>query len=592
MNRALNPLRALLALAILTAALAALQPAAAQEEPGEAMYFSETGFWVDPIFADFWQTRGGLATFGYPISRAFYEGGLHRQYFERAIFEHHDDKPFPLNVLPVRLGASLTIEQRQNGDEHFVYQDGLNPPSENALYFNETGHYLDGIFRDYWDEHGGLVTFGFPLSEPFYEADIYTGRLQLVQYFERTRMEHHPDEKPGYHVLLGHLGIQELRNHRVPDLATQWQQPTFADRDAPVVGPTGLYPENKLACGLNMAFWSHADQDEQNRQHLDLLADSGCTWVRLQFTWRGLQPEPNSEVEFFVWPYVHIVNIAKERDLKILVNVAHAPYWARPEDPTLPGDPEAFGTFLRELVPFFAGKVDAWQLWNEPNLIDHHGRIINPEGYLKLAREAAPAIRETDPAARIVSPGMAPNSLMIESLAFDDDWYFEALFTMHGGEAANYFDVIAVHAYGAGNSPDNYWPGNPSSNPGWANAPEFYFRHVEEYHRILEGLGLGDKPVWFTEMGWPTPNSSEDYAYGEWMTEELQAEYLERAFEIVRTEWPWVEMVFVWHLNAAAYAGIDSKFAGFSVTDEHANPRPAYHVIQEFVLAGYSEAVE
>ena len=36
-------------------------------------------------------------------------------------------------------------------------------------------------------------------------------------------------------------------------------------------------------------------------------------------------------------------------------------------------------------------------------------------------------------------------------------------------------------------------------------------------------------------------------------------------------------MFFVRHLKSAAYAGIDSKFAGFSVTDEHANPRPAYH---------------
>ncbi|CAN5602830.1 hypothetical protein BH23CHL2_BH23CHL2_36640 [soil metagenome] len=447
------------------------------------------------------------------------------------------------------------------------------------------------MFRDYWEENGGIVTFGYPLLEPFEEADIYTDEFQTVQYFERVRMEYHPEKSAQYRILLGHLGIQELANHRVPELATTPQQPTIVDRDAPPIGPTTLYPENRLACGLNMSFWSHADQDTQNREHLDLLVESGCSWVRLQFTWDGLQPEADSDVGFYVWPYLHIANIAKERDLKILVNVAHAPAWARPEDPTLPGDPEAFSDFLRDLVPYFEGKVDAWQLWNEPNLIDYQGRIIDPEGYLKLIREAAPAIRGADPSARIVSPGIAPNSLMIESLALDDDWYFETLFGLNDGEAAGYFDVIAVHAYGAGNSPDNYWPSNPADNPGWNTAPEFYFRHAEEYHRILEGLGLGDKPVWFTEMGWPTPNESEDYAYGEWMTEELQAEYLERAFEIVRTEWPWVEMVFVWHLNAMPYAGPDSKFAGFSVTDAQANPRPAYRVIQQFVAEGLAADV-
>ena len=589
MNR---PLRTFVALAVLATLLATLQPVTAQPSASQAMYFSQTGFWVDPVFADFWRTRGGLDTFGYPVSRVFYEGGLHRQYFERAIFEHHDDKPFPINVLPVRLGATLTIEQRQRGDEPFRALSNGNAPAADALYFFETGHYLAGVFRAYWEENGGIVTFGYPLSEPFEEADIYTGELQLVQYFERTRMEHHPDLPAEYQILLGHLGLQELERHRTPELATARQAQTAADRDAPVIGPTALYPENRLACGMNMAFWAHADQDTLNREHLDLLADSGCTWVRLQFTWEGLQPEAEANVDFYVWPYVHIVNIARERGLKVLVNVAHAPAWARPADPTLPGDPEAFAAFLRDLVPYFAGQVDAWQLWNEPNLIDFEGRIIEPLGYLKMLREAAPAIRESDPEARLVSPGMAPNSLMIESLALDDDWYFEALFTIHGGEAAQYFDVIAVHAYGAGNSPDNYWASNPADNPGWANAPEFYFRHVEEYHRILEGLGLGDKPVWFTEMGWPTPNASEDYAYGEWMTEELQAEYLERALEIIRTEWPWVEMVFVWHLNAAPYAGIDSKFAGFSLTDEHANPRPAYRAIQDFVFSGYAKSVQ
>ncbi len=58
-----------------------------------------------------------------------------------------------------------------------------------------------------------------------------------------------------------------------------------------------------------------------------------------------------------------------------------------------------------DLVPYFAGKVDAWQIWNEPNLIDHRGRIIDPAGYLRMVREAVPAIRKADPAARVVSPG-------------------------------------------------------------------------------------------------------------------------------------------------------------------------------------------
>ena len=62
--------------------------------------------------------------------------------------------------------------------------------------------------------------------------------------------------------------------------------------------------------------------------------------------------------------------------------------------------------------------------------------------------------------------------------------------------------------------------------------------------------------------------------------------------EIVRTEMPWVELAFIWHLNAMPHAGPDSKFAGFSVTDEQANPRPAYRAVQQFVELGYTKSVE
>ncbi len=266
MTRAINPIRVVLSLAILAAILSATPQYEAQAQSSEAMYFKETGFWVDPAFADFWRTRGGLMTFGYPISRVFYENGLHRQYFERAILEHHEDKPFPLNVLPVRLGAGITLEQRQRGDEPFQFQNMQDPLPAGALYFHETGHYLSGIFREYWDANGGIVTFGYPLSEPLQEPDIYTGKLHTVQYFERARMEYHPEEKPGFEILLGHLGIQELANHPVPDLATTPQRQTIADRDADPIGPIPLYPENKVACGFNMSFWSHADQDQLNRE--------------------------------------------------------------------------------------------------------------------------------------------------------------------------------------------------------------------------------------------------------------------------------------------------------------------------------------
>src|SRR5205807_1365738 len=73
-------------------------------------------------------------------------------------------------------------------------------------FYPQTGHTLGGIFRDYWNAHGGLAQFGYPLTEEIQQFDKQSGRTYTVQYFERNRMEYHPEAPAQYQVLLGLLG--------------------------------------------------------------------------------------------------------------------------------------------------------------------------------------------------------------------------------------------------------------------------------------------------------------------------------------------------------------------------------------------------
>lgn len=71
-----------------------------QITPDEAArYYPATGFIMDAGFQDFWQTKGGLPVFGYPISRPFIENNLKVQYFERARFELHTETGSPRIML-------------------------------------------------------------------------------------------------------------------------------------------------------------------------------------------------------------------------------------------------------------------------------------------------------------------------------------------------------------------------------------------------------------------------------------------------------------------------------------------------------------
>lgn len=79
---------------------------------------------------------------------------------------------------------------------------------EISQFFPQTGYTVQGSFLDYWKKHGGLFTFGYPITAKF-EEDGYQ-----VQYFERTRFEYHPENiGTQYEVLLGLLGKELGADH-------------------------------------------------------------------------------------------------------------------------------------------------------------------------------------------------------------------------------------------------------------------------------------------------------------------------------------------------------------------------------------------
>ena len=68
---------------------------------------------------------------------------------------------------------------------------------------------IEGRFREYWQQNGGLAVVGYPNGPALLEATA-EGTF-LTQYFERARFEYHPEKPRPYDVLLGRLGDSRLR---------------------------------------------------------------------------------------------------------------------------------------------------------------------------------------------------------------------------------------------------------------------------------------------------------------------------------------------------------------------------------------------
>jgi hypothetical protein len=162
-------------------------------------------------FLNYWFTHGGLAQFGLPVTGELTEtlsdGKTYTvQYTERARFEWHpENRGKESQVLLGRLGADLSAPRANETPFRRVAQCSTC----GLLYFRETGHHIAAELRGYWERNGGIPVFGYPLSEPFQERSASDGKTYLVQYFERNRLEYHPENRgTPYEVLLGLLGVQ------------------------------------------------------------------------------------------------------------------------------------------------------------------------------------------------------------------------------------------------------------------------------------------------------------------------------------------------------------------------------------------------
>lgn len=144
----------------------------------EAEYFPETGHSVKGEFLQFYRNiENPIAMYGYPITEEFTDKqGLLVQYFQRARFEYHADKPEGQKVELTPLGSLTYAPQRQ-----LIVNNPLA-----CRIFSETGYAVCFAFLEFFEENGGIAQFGYPISSFEFHDDL------IVQYFQKARFEWRP----------------------------------------------------------------------------------------------------------------------------------------------------------------------------------------------------------------------------------------------------------------------------------------------------------------------------------------------------------------------------------------------------------------
>ena len=560
--------------------------------PFSARYFPETQHTAVNSFLETWKrTPNALFTLGMPISEPFIEesftnpGEFYRvQYYERAVLEEHPENYGTKFYVLGRLMGNQIIKGREGEG---AFQPQADPGD--GTWDNVSQHTLrngPAPFRTFWLNNGGLEVFGRATSEQFQEVNQADGKTYWVQYFERQRMEWHPDEPNArYRVLLGLLGNEYRDAHHQGNQAFA---PTGPVQPQPNPTQPPAQRSKPMVYGFNAILYGQGSPWQDRRRVLQLSKNAGIDWIRQQVRWQDLQSAPGSPCYDVCWGELDdIVADASGMGVKLLISVVAAPSWATPDGRNgLPAREhlDEFGNFMGKMAERYRGRIQAYEIWNEQNLAhENGGRVADAGLYMDMLVGASQAIKTADPAALVVSGAPSSTETNRSDIALSDLTFLRQMFADPRFRAS--VDVVGVHPGGQSNPPDTLWPDRPGPGPGWINSREFYFRRVEDVRQVMVSSGVGDKEVWITEFGWATRNNTPGYGYGNNISYETQAKWIIQAFQMGRNNYsPWLTGMFLWQLNFAVpwrYNGNElHEQASFGVLNGDWSPRPAYIAIQ------------
>jgi hypothetical protein len=114
--------------------------------------------------------------------------------------------------LRTKLAIALAVSLA--GCLSLLSSDSLAQADLDARYFPETGHTLAALFRAFYEDHGGLAVFGYPITESYFSPDDRC----WIQYFQNARFE---TQGLGEKVMVSALPIDLLLERRTAAISPQ-----------------------------------------------------------------------------------------------------------------------------------------------------------------------------------------------------------------------------------------------------------------------------------------------------------------------------------------------------------------------------------
>jgi len=307
-------------------------------------------------------------------------------------------------------------------------------------------------------------------------------------------------------------------------------------------------------------------------KHLDQLAAHGVKLLRVDAGWSASQPRDETPrlSSSYNQRIKRVLDEAGNRDMDVLLTLWRSPEWARPASGganQFPIDPKDIAPWATWMAKTFGDRVAAWQIWNEPNLVEFTGveddndRV---EKYVPILKSASQGIKAGDSDAVVIFGGPAQN----------DDVFIEQCYELG---AKKFFDIMAVHPYQGDQTREPEAP-----DPG----KKYYTSHFATIADVMKQYGDDTKPVWWTEFGYSVhsnENVPQDMSWRKGVdSEQTSGDYLRRTFELARKQYPQVKAIFVY---TAYRQGTDpyGHESGYSMLQPDGTPRQQLTMLRDYM---------
>ena len=229
--------------------------------------------------------------------------------------------------------------------------------------------------------------------------------------------------------------------------------------------------------------------------------------------------------------------------------------------PVSSADFTAYANYLNRVAAFGKTRpVLGYEVWNEPHLAGYWPNP-DPRAYANLLSTAVTALKQADPAAKIVSGGVA----------IDEPSY---LFALGKTGVLSQVSGVGIHPY----RKDTYTITSPSYKRAYS-APEMYANDRLVTKQYLSSAGV-TAPLWNTEAGFSTVFFLDPAAYPDALGVAARTRQGQLVLRQVLTQIALNEpLITVYRLQDKGVSATDKEM-NFGLLDASGNPKPAYNALK------------